>query len=57
MRNHARKMTTAVMEAMDNGLLDPRDVADMALNWLSESDVDEMVRRNDIMPFDDEEEE
>lgn len=40
-----------MLEAMDDGLLDPREIAHMALNWLSEADVDEMVRRNDLAEF------
>jgi hypothetical protein len=33
---------------MDEGLLDARAVADMALSWLSESDVKGMMQANDI---------
>lgn len=48
MNKRSREATCRVLEAMDDGLLDPRAVADMALNWLSEADVDEMVRSYDL---------
>lgn len=51
MSKRAREVTTRMMDAMDEGLLDPRDVADMALNWLSEADVEEMARQNDLLPY------
>lgn len=47
--NEVRKATRLVMEAMDEGALDPRTVADMALNWLSEAEVEEMARQNDLL--------
>ena len=34
---------------MDEGLIDARAVADMALSWLSESSVHEMMLANDIV--------
>jgi hypothetical protein len=34
---------------MDEGLIDPRTVADMALSWLSESSVHEMMLANDLV--------
>lgn len=46
-----RAVTNRIHKAMDEGLLDPRDVADMALNWLSEFDVEEMMRQNDLLPY------
>jgi hypothetical protein len=46
---------------MDEGMIDARAVADMALSWLSESDVKGMMQANDIPTTDqadeDEEEE
>jgi hypothetical protein len=41
------------MEMMDNGEIDARAVADMALMWLSESDVKEMMLANDLVDEDD----
>jgi hypothetical protein len=49
-----------MLEMMDEGLLDPRAVADMCLSWLSESSVHEMMLANDLVeeePEDEEEEE
>jgi hypothetical protein len=56
-----RVVTNKLHEAMDGGLLNARDVADMALQWLSEAEVEEMARQNDLLPYlfyeEDEEEE
>jgi hypothetical protein len=40
------------MDMMDEGMIDARTVADMALMWLSESSVAEMMRANDIVQED-----
>jgi hypothetical protein len=37
---------------MDNGEIDARAVADMALMWLAESDVKEMMLANDLVERD-----
>ena len=55
-----RPETCRLLDMMDEGLLDPRTVADMALSWLSESSVKQMMQANDIPTTDqveDEEEE
>jgi len=44
-----RPETTRLMEMMDNGEIDARAVAVMALLWLSESDVKEMMLANDLV--------
>jgi len=43
-----RPETTRLIEMMDEGMIDARAVADMALSWLSESDVKGMMQANDI---------
>jgi hypothetical protein len=43
-----RPETTRLLEMMDNGEISARDVADMALSWLSEDDVKGMMQANDI---------
>ena len=43
-----RPETTRLLEMMDNGEISARDVADMALSWLSEDDVKGMMHANDI---------
>ena len=52
-----RPATTKMLEMMDEGLLDPRAVADMCLSWLSESSVHEMMLANDLVEDEAEEEE
>jgi len=44
-----RPATTKLIDMMDEGLIDARAVADMALSWLSESDVHEMMLANDLV--------
>jgi hypothetical protein len=51
-----RPETTRLIEMMDEGMIDARAVADMALSWLSESDVKGMMQANDIPTTDQEDE-
>ena len=51
-----REYTNKLMDAMDNGTLDPRTVADMCLQWLSEHDVKMMCLDNDMYEEEEEEE-
>lgn len=57
--DHARVRpeTCRLLDMMDEGLLDPRTVADMALAWLSEHSVKQMMQANDIPTSDQVEEE
>jgi hypothetical protein len=50
MRN-TREWTCKVLEAMDQGLLDPKVVAEMAMSYMSESEVEDMCRVNDLKEF------
>ena len=43
-----REYTNKLMNAIDEGLVDPRTVADMCLMWMSERDVKEMYLSNDV---------
>ncbi len=52
-----RPATTRLLEMMDEGMIDPRTVADMALSWLSESEVHDMMLANDLVEAEDEDEE
>lgn len=45
---HPRKMTKRVYSAMDDGLLSADAVALMCLRYMSEADVAEMLRINEI---------
>ena len=51
-----RKQTTRLLEMMDEGLISATAVAEMALAYMSEDDVADMMRSNDILDEDEEEE-
>ena len=51
-----RTQTTKLLEMMDEGLISAAAVAEMALAYMSEDDVAEMMRANDILDEEDEEE-
>ena len=44
-----RPATSRLMDMMDEGSIDARAVADMALMWLDEHSVAQMMRANDIL--------
>ena len=44
-----REMTTKLLEMMDEGLISAEAVAEMALAYMSEDDVADMMRSNDIL--------
>ena len=52
-----REATCKMLDMMDEGLLDPRAVADMCLSWMSESSVHEMMLANDLVEDEEEAEE
>ena len=45
----SRKYTNRVLELIDEGIFDVKEIAIMALNALSEDEVEEMCRANDII--------
>ena len=47
-----RRQTNRLWEMMDNGEIDARAVAEMALSYMSEHDVADMMRSNDILDED-----
>lgn len=51
----ARPYTMKLWDMVNDGILDSMSVMEMALNWLSESDVKQMMEANDLI--EDEEEE
>ena len=53
----SRKYTSAVLDAVDEGMLDKDALIADLLGWMSEADVQEFVRRNDLMPWLEDEEE
>jgi len=50
-----RTQTTRLLEMMDEGLINADTIAEMCLAYMSEDDVADMMRANDIL--DDEEDE
>lgn len=46
-----RKYTNHLLELMDEGILDPKTVAQMALIYMSEDDVADMCQHNDLDIF------
>ena len=44
-----REYTTKLLEMMDKGLITAESVAEMALAYMSEDDVADMMRANDIL--------
>jgi len=49
-----RKCTIALLEMMDDGVMDPKTVAEMCLANMSEDDVEDMMRSNDLLLDEDE---
>ena len=56
-RPTTREATNKVLEMVDEGLLNPRDVLLMALKWMSEDDVKSMAEANELFKEDEEDEE
>lgn len=44
-----RQATNKVRELAEEGMISWRDLAEMALSWMSEDDVAEMARANDLL--------
>lgn len=51
MAKDVREWTNKVCEAMDEGILDPREVAEMCMSYMSEWDVEDMCRINDLKEY------
>jgi len=47
-----RTQTTKLLEMMDEGLISAQAIAEMALAYMSEDDVADMMRSNDILDED-----
>jgi hypothetical protein len=52
----SREITSKIIEHVDEGILDPKTALMMALVWMSESDVKEMAKANELFSFEEEEE-
>ena len=54
----SRRYTSAVLDAVDEGILDKDSLIQDLLGYLSEAEVQDFVRKNDLMPWlEDEEDE
>ena len=49
-----RKNTNRLLQMIDEQLLDPRDVVLMCVKWMSEDEVFEMMRANELFEEDEE---
>lgn len=48
-----RKTTNKIFEMAEEGMISWKSLAEMALSWMSEDEVAEMARANDILEEDD----
>ena len=48
-----RTQTNKLLEMMDEGLISAQAIAEMALSYMSEDDVADMMRSNDILEDED----
>lgn len=55
--SETRKATNRVLEMIDEGLISANSVVMMCLKWMSEDDVAEMLKANEIYAEDTEDEE
>jgi len=53
--NDVRRATKRIYEYMDDGILDPRTVAEACMSYMSESEVADMANANDWFMYDEEE--
>ncbi len=54
---NVRVQTTKLLEMMDEGLISSKAVAEMALQYMSEDEVADMMRVNDLSDEDEDEDE
>ena len=52
-----REYTTKLLDAIDQGLLSPQAVVEMAVSYMSEDEVHDMMRINDLLYYLDAEDE
>ena len=48
---NVRRYTCALLETIDNGLLDPTFVVEMCVQYMSEADVKDMLWMNELHEF------
>lgn len=49
--SNPREWTCRLLEAIDGGLLDSREVVNMCVSYMSEWDVQDMIRANDLREY------
>lgn len=54
---NVREYTCKLLEAVDDGMIDPRDALASALSYMSESEVKDMCMVNEFFSVEDEDEE
>lgn len=54
MANESRRVTRAVLELAESGIIDWESLARDALNWLSESEVEEFAQANGYLETEEE---
>jgi hypothetical protein len=52
-----RKVTTQLLEMIEDGILDPQTVLEACLSYMSEADVADMAHRNEFLGEEEEEDE
>ena len=52
-----REFTNKLLEAVDDGIIDPRDALTAALSYMSESEVKDMCAVNEFFAYEEDEEE
>jgi hypothetical protein len=46
-----RYYTNMLLDAVEQGLVSPRSVMEMTLSYMSESEVEDMMRDNDLLDY------
>jgi len=54
---NTRLWTCRLLDMVDQGMLDPKMALEMCTTYMSESEVEDMMRINDLMQYFEEEEE
>lgn len=49
MARNTRKVTNQLLEMIEEGILDPQTVAEACLSYMSEADVADMARSNELI--------
>jgi hypothetical protein len=52
-----RKVTNQLLQLVENGILDPRAVMEACLIYMSEADVADMAHCNELLDYNDDEDE